>query len=114
MTDTAPAPWYRKLHWQITLGILLGLGYGLAVRAVFPGDVERWASLSSVFVFLGDLFIRALKMIIIPLIVASVVTGIKSLGDASSLGRIGLRTIAYYIASTFLAVSLGLVVVHVV
>jgi len=114
LNQTARPPWYRKLHWQITLGILLGLSYGLIIRAIFPGDVERWATFSGVFVFLGDLFIRALKMIIIPLIVASVVTGIKSLGDASSLGRIGARTVGYYIASTFLAVALGLVVVNVI
>jgi len=63
---------------------------------------------------LGDLFIRLLKMIIIPLILASMVTGITSLGNVRRLGRLGLRTLIYYTVTTVLAVSVGLVLVNVI
>ena len=131
--DKKPAPWYRQLHWQITLGIVAGLIYSIACRLIFPmpqvtaqtGDAaqiiaqaaalageraqttHRWAQLSQLFGFLGDLFIRALKMIIIPLIVASVITGIRNIGDATQLGKVGVRTIAYYTGTTLLRSSLA-------
>jgi Na+/H+-dicarboxylate symporter len=60
----------------------------------------------------GDMFIRLLKMIIIPLILASMVAGIISLGDVRRLGRIGLKTFVYYMATTLLAVGVGLVLVN--
>ncbi len=136
------SPWYRQLHWQIVVGILFGFLYALVVRLIWPlpelaaatdggaaADIitsavqvsqERarqiaiWERAAAPFAFLGDLFIRALKMIIIPLIVASVVTGIKGLGDASALGRVGLRTVIYYVMTTFLAVVMGLIVVNII
>jgi Na+/H+-dicarboxylate symporter len=60
----------------------------------------------------GDLFIRLLKMIIVPLIMASMITGVVSIGNIRSLGRIGLRTFLYYLATTLLAVATGLLVVN--
>jgi Na+/H+-dicarboxylate symporter len=60
----------------------------------------------------GDMFIQLLKMIIIPLILASMVAGIVSLGDVRRLGRIGLKTFIYYMATTLLAVGVGLVLVN--
>ncbi|MHC4165749.1 MAG: cation:dicarboxylate symporter family transporter [Planctomycetota bacterium] len=62
----------------------------------------------------GDMFIRLLKAIIIPLIMASMVAGIVSLGDVRKLGRIGLKTFLYYAATTTLAVIVGLVLVNVI
>lgn len=138
--DNPPAPWYRQLHWQITLGIVAGLIYSIACRLIFPmpqitaqtGDAAniiaqaaalateraqttyRWAQLSQIFGFLGDLFIRALKMIIIPLIVASVITGIRNIGDATQLGKVGARTMAYYMGTTLLAVITGLLMVNLI
>jgi proton glutamate symport protein len=60
----------------------------------------------------GDIFIRLLKAIIIPLILASMVAGIVSLGNIRKLGRIGLKTFVYYMATTTLAVGVGLVLVN--
>ncbi len=121
--DAGRKPWFRELHWQIAIGIALALVYGIAVRLIWPmSDLEQereavlaiWQSAASPFKFLGDLFIRALKMIIIPLVVLSVVTGIRNIGDTSALGRTGARTVAYYIMTTFLAVLAGLIVVNVI
>lgn len=100
-----------KLHWQILLGIAFGLIYGLAVRAGAP--IEAWETWAAFPALLGDLFIRALKMIIIPLIVASVVMGIQEIGDTARLGKVGVRTMLYYGATTLLAVTAGMLVVNV-
>jgi Na+/H+-dicarboxylate symporter len=94
-------PWYTKLHWQVVLALVAGALFG------------RLAPESAVGIgFLGDLFLRLLKMIIIPLIFTSLVSGIASLGDARSVGRIGIRTAVYYTMTTTLAISVGLTLVN--
>ncbi|MGB2808020.1 MAG: dicarboxylate/amino acid:cation symporter [Sedimentisphaerales bacterium] len=90
-----------KVHTQILIAIVLGAVAGLALG-------EKAVHLK----FAGDMFIQLLKMIIIPLILASMVAGIVSLGDIRRLGRIGLKTFIYYTATTLLAVSVGLVLVN--
>lgn len=105
-------PWYKKLHWQILIGLAGGFIYALIIRQV-TSDVETWKTASAPFSFLGALFIRALKMIIVPLIVASIITGIQQIQDTTRLGKIGARTFVYYMLTTFFAVSIGLLVVNV-
>jgi proton glutamate symport protein len=90
-----------KVHTQILIAIVLGVIIGLALG-------EKADHLKVV----GDIFIQLLKMIIIPLILASMVAGIVSLGDVRRLGRIGLKTFMYYMATTLLAVCVGLVLVN--
>ncbi|MCA9074989.1 MAG: dicarboxylate/amino acid:cation symporter [Planctomycetaceae bacterium] len=62
----------------------------------------------------GDIFLRVLKMIVVPLVVASVMTGILGMGDVRKLGKPGLYTVLYYLSTTFLAVVVGLIVVNIV
>jgi len=90
-----------KVHTQILAAIVLGVLTGLVLG-------EKTAHLK----IIGDMFIRLLRMIIIPLILASMVTGIVSLGDIRRLGRLGLKTFIYYLVTTILAVSVGLVLVN--
>jgi Na+/H+-dicarboxylate symporter len=90
-----------KVHTQILIAIVLGVVVGILFG-------EKAAHIKIV----GDLFIRLLKAIIIPLIMASMVAGIVSLGDVRKLGRIGLRTFIYYMATTTLAVGVGLILVN--
>jgi Na+/H+-dicarboxylate symporter len=63
--------------------------------------------------FLGTLFLNALKMVVIPLVVASMIVGVTSLGDVRTLGRTGVKTLAYYLATTAASVMLGLVLVNI-
>lgn len=95
-------PWYLKLHWQVVIALVAGVIFGWTAPAAAVG-----------IGFVGDLFLRLLKMIIIPLIFTSLVSGIASLGSARSVGRVGLRTMIYYTLSTTLAISVGLVLVNV-
>ena len=99
MTPVKPnsKPWYFKLHWQVLFALVTGVAFGWLA----PTASERIG-------FLGDLFLRLLKMIIIPLIFTSLVSGIASLGNARSVGRVGVRTMIYYTVSTTLAITVGL------
>jgi Na+/H+-dicarboxylate symporter len=90
-----------KVHTQILIAIVLGVVVGILL-----GEKATHIKIA------GDIFIRLLKAIIIPLILASMVAGIVSLGDVRKLGRIGLKTFIYYVATTTLAVSVGLVLVN--
>ncbi len=90
-----------KIHTQILIAIVLGIVAGILLG-------EKTVHIKIV----GDMFIRLLKAIIIPLILSSMVAGIVSLGDVRKLGRIGLRTFIYYTATTTLAVGVGLILVN--
>ena len=92
-----------KLHWQILIALVVAvlLGYYLPSSA-------RYLS------WMGDLFLRGLKMVIIPLILSSIISGVTSIGSGKSLGRIGLKTITYYISTSLLAITTGLVLVNII
>lgn len=96
------------MHWRILAALLAGAAAGWISH--------RWGGGADVAVygFVGDLFMRALKMIIIPLIFASVVTGIAGLGRVEGFGRLGGKTLAYYALTSFLAIVIGLTVVNLV
>jgi Na+/H+-dicarboxylate symporter len=64
--------------------------------------------------FLGEMFLNALKMVVVPLVMTSVIMGISALGDVRKLGRVGTGTLLYYTATTFLAVVTGLVLVNLI
>ena len=66
------------------------------------------------FVFLADIFMRLLKMLIMPLVFTSIVTGVAGLGGGEDFGRLGRRTFGYYVTTSFLAVGLGLVLVNLI
>src|SRR5690606_27105809 len=101
--------WYRKLHWQIILGLVLGLIYGVVAAA------SQWGEFTADWIApFGTVFLNALKLIAVPLVLASLVTGVASLSDLRKLSRIGGKTIAIYLATTTIAVTLGLLLVNIV
>jgi Na+/H+-dicarboxylate symporter len=117
--------WYGELHWQIAIGLFVALAFSLVMRGLFlptaDATPEAWEaarltlnSIREPFQFVGDVFIRLLKLIVIPLLVFSVISGIQTMGDATQLGRVGWRTILYYMVTTLVAVCIGLVVVNVI
>jgi Na+/H+-dicarboxylate symporter len=91
-----------KLHWQILIALALGVLYGL----FFTGTVEYVS-------WMGELFLRALKMIIIPLIITSIVSGVSNIGNAQNLGKLGLKTITYYVVTSLMAILVGLALVNI-
>jgi len=73
-----------------------------------------WYSAFSIINFSGKLFLNLLNMLVIPLVAVSIITGILSLGDIRHVGRTGLRTVAYYLITTAIAVFIGIVLVNVI
>lgn len=100
-------PWYRKLHWQIIIAMVLGLIYGLLASRL------GWVKFTTYWIKpWGTIFINLLKLIAMPMILASLVTGIASLSDLTKLSRIGGKTIGLYIITTIIAVIIGLLVAN--
>ena len=95
------------LHWQI-LGALLAAFF---VGSVF-GTEAAGIPLGSIYAFVGGLFLDALKMLIVPLITASIITGVASMGSAGGVGVMAGRTVLYYVFSTTLAVTTALLVMN--
>lgn len=92
-----------ELYWQILIAFVLAILFG-----IFFKEQVRYVE------WMGVIFIKALKMIIIPLIFASMISGVSNIGDAKNLGRLGAKTIAYYLGSSVLALLTGLVFVNLI
>lgn len=100
-----------KLHWQVLIALLLALLAGLASG---PDSRLLGVSVLDVFDFLGSLFLNALKMLIVPLIVTAIVAGVSGTRGAAGLGRLGGKTLAYYLGTSTLAILVGLIMVNLV
>lgn len=92
-----------SLPTQIAIGMVLGVVVGW-----FFGEA------AAVIKPLGDLFLRLIRMIVVPLVFASLLVGTAMLGDPKKLGRIGAKTLGYYLCTTAIAITLGLVIANVI
>lgn len=92
-----------KLHWQILIAFILAVLFGYFL----PGGVKY-------VTWIGDIFLRALKMVIIPLVFSSIISGVTSMGDGKNLGRLGLKTMLYYLGTSTLAILTGLTMVNLI
>lgn len=98
-------PWFRKLHWQILIAMVLGI---LAGHFGGPEFVPKVS-------WLGQLFVKLLRMIIVPLVLTSIVSGVASVGGSGGgLGRLFGKTFGYYLLSSALAVFVGLLMVNLI
>jgi len=96
------------LHWQIVIGLILGVIYGIISASM------GWSQFTADWVVpIGDIFLNLIKLIAIPLVLASLIMGVASLSDVKKLSRIGGKTICIYILTTTIAVTFGLVLVNV-
>jgi len=98
------------LHWKILIGMVLGILFGLGMTTI-NGGAQFIANWINPF---GTIFVKLLKLIAVPLIIASLVKGISDLKDISKFKNIGLRTIGIYIVTTVIAISIGLLLVNIV
>ncbi|ANB58610.1 proton/sodium-glutamate symport protein [Anoxybacillus sp. B7M1] len=93
------------LAWQILIGLILGI----VVGAIFYGNPAVATYLQPI----GDIFLRLIKMIVIPIVVASLIVGVANVGDIKKLGRLGGKTIIYFEIITTIAIVVGLLVANV-
>jgi len=99
--------WYQQTHWRILVSLGFGLVYG--VIAAVAGWTDFTANWIAPF---GTIFLRLLLLVAVPLVVASLVTGVASLSDLNKLSRIGGKTIAIYLGTTVVALVIGLTLVN--
>ncbi|WP_233901408.1 dicarboxylate/amino acid:cation symporter, partial [Tenacibaculum piscium] len=98
------------LHWQILIGMILGILFGIGMIFTDGGAsfVGSWIKP------IGTIFVKLLKLIAVPLIIASLIKGISDLKDISKFKNIGIRTMTIYIGTTVIAISIGLALVNIV
>lgn len=99
--------WYKQTHWQIILGLVAGLIYGIIA------SLSGWGQFTTDWITpFGVIFINLLKLIAVPLVLGSLITGVASLADVRKLGRIGGKTLAIYIGTTAAAIAIGLILAN--
>ena len=124
------AIWRWKLHWQILLGLLVGatIGYIIGLYAVgqvpeatpiaeagtVAAEVARGTTAYLLFDLVGDIFINGLKLIIVPLVTSSIMLAVANMGSGSGLGRLGGKTLLYYVCTSAIAIVIGLTLVNLV
>ena len=109
MAEDIPKKKGLALHWQILIGIGLGIVAGIVLCKITP--YENWYKFIK---WAGDIFLRGLRMIVIPLVFTSIALGVAGMGNSAALGRIAGKTILYYIGTTLIAAVIGLTLVNLV
>ncbi|MBL8547210.1 MAG: dicarboxylate/amino acid:cation symporter [Hyphomonadaceae bacterium] len=101
----------RYLTLFVLVGLILGVAVGYYLHQNQPS--EAWPELAANFKLITDVFLRLIKMIIAPLVLSTLVVGIAHMGDTGSLGRVGVRTLLWFITASIFSLVLGLVIVHI-
>ena len=108
-----------SLHWQILIGLLIGATCGLIARQVWPateGKLDptlQWLT-ENVADTLGQIFLRLILMVVVPLVFSALTLGVAGIGDVRRLGRLGVRTLVLTLLLSSVSVGIGLVAVNVV
>ena len=107
----------KRLTYYILIGLVLGIVTGLAIHLSLndgsPEAAERLKAIAKWFSYGSTMFLRLIKMIIAPLVFATLVQGIAQMGDTAALGRVGGRAVAWFLAATLVSLGLGLVLVNI-
>lgn len=101
----------QKLTRQIGMAMLLGIVVGYIFHSFAP-DTQTAKEIAGYFSLVTDIFLRMIKMIIAPLVFATLVTGIASMGDAGAVGRIGLKAMLWFVCASIISLLLGLALVN--
>ncbi len=95
------------LHWQIIIGLIIGVLFGIAAA------VNQWGQFTQDWIApFGTIFVNLLRLIAVPLVMASLISGVASLHDLHKLSRMGGKTIAIYLMTTVAAITIGLILVN--
>ena len=100
MEYTPGQEWYKRLHWQVAIAMGVGVIIGYSPAGGWFAEYFGW---------LGTLFMRLLRMIIVPLVITSIISGVASAGGGRVVGRMFGKTLTYYLVSSFLAALTGLI-----
>ena len=95
--------WWKQLHWQILIAMVIGIGAGMTGGEPLADSVE----------WIGQLFMKLLRMVIVPLVFTSIVAGVASVGSGRAVGRLFSKTLGYYVLTSLLAITTGLILVNI-
>jgi Na+/H+-dicarboxylate symporter len=101
----------RRFFWAIVGAMLLGIVVGALLHGAAGGNADQAKSWAAYFSILTDIFLRLIKMIIAPLVISTLVSGIAHMGANANLGRIGLRTMAWFLTASIVSLTLGAIMV---
>ena len=102
---------HNKLPRRIAMGIALGVVVGWACHH-FAGGEQAAKEMAAYFSMVTDIFLRLIKMIIAPLVFATLVGGIASMGNSRSVGRIGFRAMAWFVCASAISLAIGMALVN--
>lgn len=100
----------KKIKLSLATQIFIGLILGIAVGGIFYGSETA----QSVLQPFGDLFIRLIKMIVVPIVLSTIIVAIAGVGDIKSVGKLGGKSLAYFIGMTMVAIVVGLIAGNVI
>ena len=101
-----------KLHWKIFIAMFIGIIIG-SIFQFLNTDLSN-NTIYSIIVSFGTIFVRLLKMVIVPLIFTSIITGVSSITDSGRLGRLGIKTLLYYLTTSLFAILVGLTLTNII
>jgi len=99
-----------KLHWQIFIAMIIGTITGIIFQSLYSGKPE--GVVFTVIISIGTIFIRLLRMVIVPLVFTSITAGVASVGSGKALGRLTVKSFSYYIVTSLIAIIIGLVLAN--
>ncbi|MDE2595898.1 MAG: dicarboxylate/amino acid:cation symporter [Sphingomonadales bacterium] len=102
----------RRLTFFIIIGMIAGIALGYVLNVSYPKDDARLADIADYLKLLPEVFLHLIKMIIAPLVFATLVSGIAGMGDSAALGRIGGRALGWFITASLISIGLGLMLVN--
>ena len=102
----------RYILFALVLGIIVGWAINAAIDDGTPESAVRLKSIADYLSIVTALFLRLIKMIIAPLVFSTLVAGIAHMGDVAALGRVGLRSILWFLLATLVSLTLGLILVN--
>src|SRR5882757_361038 len=102
----------KRFTYWILGGMILGIVVGYILHAAIP-DPKEATIVAGYFTIITDLFLRLIKMIIAPLVFSMLVVGIAHMGDAESIGRIGLKAMAWFIVASLVSLTIGMIMVNI-
>lgn len=111
-----PQPRKKALHWQILIAMVIGAGLGVLFK-FWVGDAQEAPAIVSFIVgtgrMMGAIFMQLLRMVIVPLVFSSIIVGVSNIGHPKNLGRMGYKTLGFYLMTSIFAILIGLVLSNV-
>ena len=101
----------KRLTYFILAGLVLGIIVGWALNASI-GDPEQLKAIAGYISIITTVFLHLIKMIIAPLVFGTLVVGIAHMGDTAALGRVGVKSIAWFLTASLMSLTLGLIISH--